>query len=59
VVCVPAEWTREEALEFAGDCGTTKGWTIHEATEEERAKGGLTAAPCSKWPENVHYLLDA
>ena len=54
-VCMPKEWTDEQAMEFAErerPCGTTGGWQVRLAGDETRVQ-------CERHDENVHIMLDA
>jgi hypothetical protein len=55
-ICVPADWADSQAEEFANLslCGTTKGWTINEGSEESPKR-----VQCTRFASHVHILLDA
>jgi hypothetical protein len=60
-VCVPARWSDEQVLYFAGrenPCGTEGGWFIRR-----QGDGALNGAdertPCSERTGHVHIMLDA
>ena len=60
-VCVPAEWTDEQAIAFAEKefpCGTTNGWQIRREGSEA-LQGSPERVPCDGRDEHVHIMLDA
>jgi hypothetical protein len=59
-VCVPAEWTDEQVLEFAGteNPSGTNGWFIRREGDEALA-GALERMPCAERAGFVHIMLDA
>lgn len=60
-VCVPADWTDEQAVAFAErayPCGTTNGWVIRREGDEALA-GDPERRPCEKRAGHVHIMLDA
>ena len=60
-VCVPTEWTDEQAINFAegqNPCGTTAGWGIrHEG--HRLLDGAHERVACAKREGFVHIMLDA
>lgn len=60
-VCVPAEWTDEQVLDFAekeNPCGTTNGWFIRREGDKE-LMGCPERQPCAERDNFVHIMLDA
>ena len=60
-VCVPAEWTDEQAKSFADRenlCGTELGWVIRRQGDKALA-GDPERQPCSTRAGYVHIMLDA
>lgn len=60
-VCVPADWTDEQAKAFAdreNACGTENGWFIRRAGDEALA-GAPERRPCADRPNFAHIMLDA
>ena len=61
-VCVPADWTDLQILEFAeaeNPCGTTNGWFIRREGDE-RLRGTAERVPCEGgYVGHVHVMLDA
>jgi len=59
-VCVPADWTDEQAREFAEreyPCGTSSGWSMR--TKETEGDGYPERTPCEDRPGFVHITFDA
>ena len=59
-VCVPADWTDAQVLDFAesqNPCGTSTGWAIRREGDPSLA-GDPERMPCAK-SDNVHVMLDA
>lgn len=60
-VCVPADFTDDEVVEFAESenrCGTKAGWAIRR--KGCPALGGdMERVPCNESPGKVHIVLDA
>lgn len=61
-VCVPKEWTDEQAKKFAdleNPCGTENGWFIRRQGDAALA-GAAERVPCQGGAaNNVHIMLDA
>ena len=60
-VCVPKEWTDEEALAFAereNPCGSSAGWGIRREGDY-RHRGYPERNPCEERTGYVHIMLDA
>ena len=60
-VCVPADWTDEQALSFAEHqypCGTTAGWQIRREAHE-LLTGSHKRVECNRRSGFVHITLDA
>lgn len=60
-VCVPADWTDAQALEFAEQqypCGTQHGWQIRRQGDPH-LRGAPERAPCHSKPDHIHITLDA
>ena len=60
-VCVPEDWTDEQALAFAeqeNPCGTTYGWSIRKEGSPYLA-GAPERAACTEREGCVHIMLDA
>lgn len=60
-VCVPANWTDEQVLDFAGQenpCETTNGWSIRRQGDQALA-GDDERVPCQDRDGHVHIMLDA
>lgn len=60
-VCVPAEFTDDQVLEFAereNPCGTTAGWQIRRAGDPHLS-GCDERVQCQERPDHVHIMLDA
>ena len=60
-VCIPADWTDQQALEFANrenECGTEHGWHIRRAGDTA-LRGDAERVPCADRPGFVHLMLDA
>lgn len=60
-VCVPADWTDEQVLEFAEHeqpCGTSDGWQIRRAGDAA-LRGMAERVPCAERDGYVHVMLDA
>jgi hypothetical protein len=60
-VCVPTDYTDEQALEFAGrenPCGTTNGWAIRKAGDKALLDSP-ERQPCADREGCVHIMLDA
>lgn len=59
-VCVPADWTNEQARAFAEreyPCGTSAGWSMR--TAETEGDGYPERNPCHDRPGYVHITFDA
>jgi hypothetical protein len=60
-VCVPTNWTDEQAIEFAEreyPCGTEHGWSIRKQGDKSLA-GADERVPCAERDGHVHIMLDA
>jgi hypothetical protein len=60
-VCVPTEWTDEQAIAFGeseNPCGTMHGWAIRREGDE-LLEGDPERVPCAKREGFVHIMLDA
>jgi hypothetical protein len=60
-ICVPADWTDEQAEEFANrevECGTQHGWQIRH-TGDTWLQGDPERVPCAERTGYVHIMLDA
>lgn len=60
-VCVPSDWTDEQAKTFAdkdNPCGTENGWFIRKQGDEALA-GADERVPCRDRAGHVHIMLDA
>ncbi len=61
-VCIPAQWTDEQAKQFADRenlCGTANGWFVRKQGDPALA-GRDERVPCeARGPEFVHVMLDA
>ena len=60
-VCVPADWTDAQIVEFANaaqPCGTTLGWSICRAGDPALG-GDPERAACLEHDAHVHVMLDA
>lgn len=60
-VCVPADWTDDEAMTFAEQqypCGTQHGWQIRRKGDPN-LRGAPERAPCHSRTGHVHITLDA
>jgi len=60
-VCVPAEWSDEQAVSFAEaqyPCGTTHGWRIRREGDPDLS-GSSERACCAERSGFVHIMLDA
>ncbi len=60
-VCVPKEWSDEQALCFANSenpCGTTGGWFIRREGDA-KLEGDPERSRCDKYEDRVHIMLDA
>ena len=60
-VCVPAEWTDAQVVEFANrenGCGTDNGWYIRRDGDPS-LRGDPERRQCSQRDEYVHIMLDA
>jgi hypothetical protein len=60
-VCVPADWTDDQASSFAereNPCGTQCGWVIRKSGDEALA-GSPERMPCQDREGYVHIMLDA
>lgn len=59
-VCVPSEWSDEDATAFANrenPAGTTNGWSIRRAGHEALA-GAPERVACAQQPNRVHIMLE-
>jgi len=60
-VCIPAEWTDEQVVDFSereNPCGTTNGWHIRRQGNPHLA-GDPERASCRDRANYVHIMLDA
>jgi len=60
-VCVPADWTDEQVVEFANasnPCGTEAGWHIRREGSD-LILGDPERGPCNEVAGKVHIMLDA
>lgn len=60
-VCVPKEWTDEQAhdfLEREHPCGTSCGWVMRKQGDE-RLSGCDERVQCSDHSENCHIMFEA
>lgn len=60
-VCVPQDWTDEQAIEFAEKeypCGTTAGWSIRKQGDKSLC-GCDERVQCEDDENNCHIMLDA
>ena len=60
-ICVPKEWTDEQALAFAeyeNPCGTSGGWGIRREGDY-RHQGYPERNPCEERTGYVHIMFDA
>ena len=60
-VCVPTDWTDEQAREFAekeNPCGTTHGWHIRKQGDPALS-GCDERVACHEREDHVHLMLDA
>lgn len=60
-VCVPKDWTDEQALQFANThnlCGTVNGWSIRKEGSQS-LRGAPERQPCHDREGFVHIMLDA
>ncbi len=60
-VCVPKDWTDEQAEQFAEreyPCGTSVGWTVRK-DGDEALQGTPARIECDANPDLVHMMLDA
>lgn len=58
-VCVPAEYTDEQAETFANadhPAGTTRGWRMR-AADDPAQNGAPIRVKCTQHSENVHIML--
>jgi hypothetical protein len=58
-VCVPEDWTDEQAEAFANrdnPAGTTRGWKLREATDPAQA-GAPIRVKCRARDGHVHIML--
>ncbi len=59
-VCVPADWTDEQVIEFANrknPAGTELGWKIR-GPESPYQNGAPVRVPCSERVGSVHIMLE-
>lgn len=59
-VCVPADWTDEQVVEFANTqnpTGIELSWTIR-GPESPYQQGAPVRVPCAERPEYVHIMLE-
>jgi hypothetical protein len=60
-VCVPKEWTDEQAIAYAEkefSCGTENGWQIRRAGDP-LLDGAPERMQCASRPTHVHIMMDA
>lgn len=60
-VCVPTDWTDEQALAFAEaeyQCGTQGGWSVRKEGDPA-LRGCPERMPCEARSGHVHIMLDA
>lgn len=60
-VCVPADWTDQQATSFAereNPCGTTCGWVMRKQGDDALA-GANERVSCAERDGFVHIMLDA
>lgn len=59
-VCVPADWSDEQVLEFAekeNPSGTENGWVIRKAGATKLSGSNATRVICEKHGCNMHIML--
>lgn len=60
-VCVPKDWTDEQALTYvstANPCGTTSGWAMRKQGSKY-LNGVDERVPCHEREDFVHIMFDA
>lgn len=60
-VCVPSDWTDDQAIEFAeksNRCGTENGWFVRK-DGNPRLNSAPERVPCAQRAGHVHIMLEA